>query len=218
MHANDVPAAEERYNKAKKVHNVMRHVAKEKGWTLERAYEVIGWPLYDAYMHAYEAFKVSMSEEPEDIYAKAGIAIDEETKRMISGYCLRTLAPKTVKIRATIEVTCFTYEGIDAIKTALAAGIARGTPEIPIAIKLIAPPTYVMTTTALDKDLGIATLKAAIDAIKLSIESFGGKSDTKGKGPEVVKDADDDKLAKELERLAEEQKEVDGDAPEDEDD
>ena len=34
------------------------------------------------------------------------------------------------------QVTCFTYEGIDAIKEALLAGEAHSTPDVPIKIKV----------------------------------------------------------------------------------
>ena len=44
------------------------------------------------------------------------------------------------QIRADIEVTCFEYEGINAIKSALLKGVALGTEDIPIKIKLVAPP------------------------------------------------------------------------------
>lgn len=47
-----------------------------------------------------------------------------------------------MKIRADIEVACYGYEGIDAVKTALRAGLAVSTEELPIKINLIAPPLY----------------------------------------------------------------------------
>ena len=61
------------------------------------------------------------------------------------------LTQQAVKIRADIEVSCFTYEGIDAIKDALRAGIAYSTDEVAIKINLIAPPLYVMTTSTPEK-------------------------------------------------------------------
>ena len=69
-----------------------------------------------------------------------------------------SLCPLATQCRADIEVTCFTYEGIDAIRDALLTGCEAGTNECPIRIKLIAPPMYVMTTMTLDKDLGVAAL------------------------------------------------------------
>jgi hypothetical protein len=57
-------------------------------------------------------------------------------------YIRRRLAPKPIKIRADIEVTCFAYEGIEAIKGALQAGLDTPT-NSEVEIKLIAPPMYV---------------------------------------------------------------------------
>lgn len=56
----DVIKCEERYNKAKAVHSVLRHVAEVKGLKLETLYEKIGWPLYKKYGHAYEGFKIAL--------------------------------------------------------------------------------------------------------------------------------------------------------------
>ena len=101
-----------------------------------------------------------------------------------------------------VEVSCYGYEGIDAVKEALAAGLQKSTEEMPIRvsylpaiilahvrtystysicspppppqINLIAPPHYVMTTTTLDKPEGIAALNASIQIIKDSIEEQDG--------------------------------------------
>jgi translation initiation factor 2 subunit 1 len=167
----DVAKCEERYNKAKAVHSVLRHVADMKGRTLESLYQEIGWPLYRKYGHAYDAFKLALGDSEEDIFE--GLGIDENTKASIISYVKRRLAPQPVKIRSDIEVTCFTYDGIDAIKEALLEGEKKSVKDAPVKLKLIAPPMYVMTTMTLDKDIGLETLNSAIEAIGTSIRAKG---------------------------------------------
>lgn len=209
----DVIKCEERYNKAKAVHSVLRHVAEVKGLRLETLYQNIGWPLYKKYGHAYDAFKIAISEEGnEDIFE--GLEIDAESKSTLVAYIKRRLAPQPVKIRSDIEVTCFNYEGIDAIKEALSVGEACSVNEAPIKIKLIAPPMYVMTSMTLDKDQGLEVMNKAIEAIGESIKSKGGSLDVK-MAPKAVTLREESELQAMLDRLALEQEEVDGDAPED---
>ena len=57
----DVVKCEERFNKAKAVHSIMRHVAEKTNVPLEELYTTIGWPLYRKYGHAYDAFKIAIS-------------------------------------------------------------------------------------------------------------------------------------------------------------
>lgn len=113
----------------------------------------------------------SHSESDDDIFE--GLNVDEDTKKAVVTYVKRRLAPQPVKIRADIEVTCFTYEGIDAIKEALLEGESLSVSEAPVKIKLIAPPMYVMTTMTLDKEIGVATLNKAIEAIAVLIRAKG---------------------------------------------
>ena len=70
-------------------------------------------------------------------------------------------------------MTCFTYEGIDAIKNGLAEGEQTGVREAPVVIKLIAPPMYVMTCVTLDKELGMETLTRAIEVITTALRAKG---------------------------------------------
>ena len=63
----------------------------------------------------------------------------------------RRLTPQPVKLRADIELTCYTPAGIDAIKKALRAGEAQSDEAVPIKAKLVAPPLYVLSTNATDK-------------------------------------------------------------------
>ena len=60
----------------------------------------------------------------------------------------RRLTPQPIKLRADIELTCYTPAGIDAIKKALRAGESESSEAVPIKAKLVAPPLYVLSTNA----------------------------------------------------------------------
>ena len=209
----DVQACEERYNKAKAVHGVLRHVAERRKYYLEDLYEKIGWPLYRKYGHAYDAFKLSLSDDKNAVDPFEELDVPEDLKDEIKTYVRRRLAPQPKKIRSDIEVSCFTYEGIDAIRESLLAGMAVGTANSAIKIKLIAPPIYVLSTTTLDKDAGVALLNDSIKAIEQAITAKGGKIDVK-MAPKAVSDREETELQAMMDRLALENEEVDGDAPE----
>lgn len=211
----DVAACEDRFNKAKAVHGVLRHVAERRKYYLEDLYEKIGWPLYQKYGHAFDAFKLAISDEKNVTDPFADIDVPDDLKEEIKTYILRRLAPQPIKIRSDIEVSCFTYEGIDAIKEALFAGMAVGTENSSIKIKLIAPPIYVLSTTTLEKDVGIALLQKAIDTIQQKITAKGGKMDVK-MAPKAVSVKEETELQAMMDRLAQENEEVDGDAPDEE--
>jgi len=211
----DVVKCEERYNKAKAVHSVLTHVAKTHNIPVEELCSKVSWPLYEKYGHAYDAFKIALNvdgEEHVDIFADMDISA--VIKNDLLTYIKRRLAPQPVKIRADIEVTCFTYEGIDAIKAALGEGEDKSTLDCPVRIKLIAPPMYVMTCMTLDKDAGLEVMNQSIEAIATCVRSKGGSLDVK-MAPKAVTQREESELQAMLDRLAMEQEEVDGDAPED---
>jgi len=214
--AEDVAKCEERYNKAKAVHRVMRHVADRQGRTLEDLYKMVGWPLYKKYGHAYDAFKLCPSGENKDVF-EACNELDNATHVCLVDYVKKKLSPQPIKVRADVEVTCFTYEGINAIRDALVKGLERSIDECPIQIKLIAPPMYVMTTMTLDKDLGVQTLTAAIAAVTKEILVKGGRIDIK-MAPKAVSAREETELQAMMDRLAAENAEQDVDDDDDDND
>lgn len=214
----DVAACEDRFNKAKAVHGVLRHLAERRKYVLEDLYARIAWPLYKKYKHAFDAFKLALAEEAggggtggEDPLAALDVPADvlDELRR----YIRRRLAPQPVKIRADVEVSCFTKAGIDAIRAALLAGIDVGTELSPIKIRLIAPPIYVLSTMTLEKDAGIALLTRSIAVIAQEITDRGGKMDVK-MAPKAVSLKEETELQAMMERLELENREVEGDEPE----
>lgn len=136
--------------------------------------------------------------------------LDEKTKSTLLSNITRRLTPQAVKIRADIEVSCYAYDGIDAVKNSLLEGLKCTSEDVPIKINLIAAPLYVITTTTLDRDEGLQALTNAVDAIRTTIKKYGGDFNEKA-APKVVTDSDEAELAKQMERLERENAEVDGD-------
>lgn len=57
---DDLAGHEEKFNKSKAVHSIIRNVCETTGKGLEEMYVRFGWPLYKKYGHAYDAFKLAV--------------------------------------------------------------------------------------------------------------------------------------------------------------
>lgn len=171
-------------------------------------YETIGWPLSRKYGHAYDAFKIAIT-SPETVFEgitpPSKIILDEVLLQIS-----RKLTPNPVKVRADIGVSCFSYEGVEAVKDALRAGEALHTEEVPVKVKLVAAPLFVLTSVSINKQKAIEKLTEAIEVIKQKIESYGGTIDVK-MAPKAVTENDDAELAKLMEKSEAETRMVSGD-------
>ncbi|CAD6884281.1 unnamed protein product, partial [Tilletia controversa] len=178
----DVVKCEERFNKSKAVHSILSHVAGKLDLDLEVLYRQYSWPLDKKYGHAYDAYKIAISEpDPSSSTKGKGQPLDEKVLKEVQANIARRLTPQPVKIRADIEVTCFRYDGIDAIRSALEAAEKLSTEAIPIKVKLVAPPLYVVLTQTTDKSGGLALLEKAIESVGEKIKGAGGDINIKMK-------------------------------------
>lgn len=222
----DIQTCEERYNKSKLVHSIMRHVAETLDLDLEDLYVHIGWPLYRKYGHAFEAFKIVVA-DPDKVLStltreikevgpdgqevtKVVPAVSEELKDALVNNIRRRMTPQPMKIRADIEMKCFQFDGVIHIKEAMRKAEAAGNDDCPVKIKLVAPPLYVLTTQTLDKEQGILVLENAIASCTESIEKHKGKLSVKEK-VRVVSERDDNLLFEHMRKLREQNEEVEGD-------
>lgn len=203
----DVIKCEEQFTKSKAVHSIMAHVAGKLGREVEDLYNAIVFPLHTKYGHAFDAFKLAILDMDKTF---EGIEMDDDVRRELYANIARRMTPQPVKIRADVEVTCFGYEGIDAVKTALRAGEAISTEQIPIKIKLVAPPLYVLITNSTDKVGGIALMEQALEKITESIRANGGDVNIKMK-PKTVSEVEDQELEQLMARVEKENAEVEGD-------
>lgn len=141
----DVEKCTERFSKAKAVSSILRHVAEllkyDSDEQLEELYTKTAWYFEEKHKNktaSYDIFKQAVLEPA----LLDECNLDENTKNVLLTNIKRKLTSQAMKIRADIECACYGYEGIDAVKQALLAGLETSTEEIPIKINLIAPPLY----------------------------------------------------------------------------
>jgi translation initiation factor 2 subunit 1 len=80
-----------------------------------------------------------------------------------------------VKVRSDFELTCYSSEGIEAIKAALRAGEACSTERCAIKVKLISSPLYTAIMTTHQKQDGIILMNDALRRIHEEIASRKGE-------------------------------------------
>jgi len=209
----EVKKCEEKFTRGKTVASILRHVGEilefDSDEELEELFEKTAWYFDEKNKHnggAYDAFKHAVGDP--SILDECGL--DDRTKEVLISNINRRMMPQAVKVRSDIEVSCYSYEGIDAVKDALRAGLKLTSEEFPVSINLIAPPLYVVTTTTLDREGALESLTKVIAAVKETIEKSSGNFVVKME-PKVVTDTDEAELSKELARLEQMNAEVDGD-------
>eukprot|EP01133_Synstelium_polycarpum_P007194 gene7194-8357_t len=229
----EIVECEERYNKSKAVHSIMRHLStrltqmSEKPVKPKQLYKQFGWALYTKYQHAYDAFRVSIT-EPTAVFE--GFDITPEQLKVLCEIIAHKLKPQPLKIRADLEMTCFDYEGIDAIKASIIAAQSHAMQFVAkpadgavfdadkafgvVVVTLIAPPLYVMVGTFDDKEKGLAMLNKCVSLLGEELEKRKGKLAIKIP-PRAVGASDDQELDDLMEQLGRENQLVDGDESDD---
>lgn len=208
--AEEIAKCEEKFNKGKAVNSILRHVAATQKVDVEELYTNSAWKLdkiFGGPAKSYDALKLAITENPQ---IWDNVSMEGPLKEALIDQVKRRLTPQPVKIRSDIEVACYAYEGINAVKEALQAGLALSSEDLEVKINLIAPPSYVVTTTSLDKDKGIQLLQKALEAIRAVITEKQGSMQIKFE-PRAVTETDEKELSAMMEQYANENQEVEGD-------
>ncbi|KAK6156094.1 hypothetical protein DH2020_010342 [Rehmannia glutinosa] len=203
----DIQACEERFNKSKLVHSIMRHVAETMKIDLEAFKLVVNDP--DSVLDSLTREVKEVGPDGQEV-KKVVPAISDEVKDALVKNIRRRMTPQPLKIRADIEMKCFQFDGVLHIKAAMRKAEAAGNKDCPVKIKLVAPPAYVLNTQTLDKEQGIAVLTKAIEACTEEIELHKGKLTVK-EAPRAVSEREDKLLAEQMAKLGRENEEISGD-------
>lgn len=96
----DVQKCDERFQRSKAVHSIVRHVSEVQRVDMEALYHQTAWPLYEKFGHAYEAFCAALS-DPDSIFndeVMPGLSADLRGA-MLENIAKR-LTPTAIKVRA----------------------------------------------------------------------------------------------------------------------
>jgi len=167
----------ERFARSKVVHMLMRQFASDLQCTdLESLYQKYAWPLIPPagrFPSIYDAFCTAVA-SPQTVWTpemRKTLGIEDKDIETLHKIISRKLTPPVLKFRAEAEVSCFEYEGIDAIKRALQAGV-DAVPKM--TVKLVATPLFVFFYEEMDLEKGLAALNKGLAAIEVEIRKAGG--------------------------------------------
>ena len=114
--ADAIELCKKRYANSKKVEDIVKKLAVHTNKSMEKIYKKLIWPLYKTHKHALDALQEILDGNQSIL---DNLKVDENTKEELMKILKEKLVPQPVKIRADFKLTCYTFEGIEAIKEAL---------------------------------------------------------------------------------------------------
>jgi translation initiation factor 2 subunit 1 len=155
----------DRYTKNKIIYQMIDRIAEKCNSSIDKLYEMIIWKL---------------SDHPIDDLLKIDILnsmlIPDDIRHVLIVEVNETLVKKENEYRCYVEVTCFSYEGIDGIKHALRCGKSINDK---IEIQLVVSPLYLLKMTTDDEPKAITLLEKAMAIIIKEIATVGGYAEVK---------------------------------------
>jgi len=178
---------EERFRKAKTVTGIMCSAALELKIKPLELMQKVAWPLYRPGMHAYDMLKQATL-SPAEILDKLGL--EPHVYAQVEATIKTKLKAEVLKIQADLNVTCFTSEGVDAIRDVLLFAQsfmpddAKGEEGL-VSVHVLAPPTYSLYTFSDDKEAGFRRLAECIEMMRKMMAQKGGNLEV-ANSPHVV--------------------------------
>jgi len=166
----------DKFEKGKHVHSMTKRLSELAHRPVKEMYEKIIWPLYQNYKHPFDALKL-FANDGEDIFGSHPEPVSDELKVQLRKIAQQRMAVQPVKLGAQMEVTCYSFAGIEDIKRALHAGLDASDGN-DVKIQLISSPAYLVWLSTIDEDKGKQVLLDVIAAVKEDITQSGGSCTT----------------------------------------
>ena len=169
--ADEIEECKKKFGKSKAVEGIVKLLSVHTKKSMESLYKTIIWPLYKKHEHAYDALKSLLNGDDKVL---EGLKITDEVKEELMKILKVRLVAQPVKIRSAFKLSCYMFDGIDAIKESLLNGEKKGNEHIPIKFRVIGSPLYECTISTINKNEGIEVMNEALQEVKKSIEAKGG--------------------------------------------
>ena len=161
-----------RYAKSKQVESIVKLLALRTYKSMEAIYKKVIWPLYKTYNHALDALKEVIEKGNLSILNR--LNVNDEIKNELMNILKKRWKYIPIKIRADFKLTCFNFDGIEAIKEALLKGEKKSTENIQIKLSIIKAPLYRCILTTMNVEKGFEIMNQVLEVIKRSIEARNG--------------------------------------------
>lgn len=160
----------DKYEKGKHLISIIRQLADVSSQPFDLLCSKILWPLYSLHEkggdHPYHILKNFTFED-------MGVPdVPEELREPLKKIIRQRIVLKEIKVGATIEMTCYSPEGIDAIKEAAKLALA----DFPgVKLQYVSAPTYQVWMTGTDEDQLVSLLEDMIDLLSKELMKRGGE-------------------------------------------
>lgn len=139
--------------------------------SLQELYETIVFPLSELkYAHSLDALALSLNDEK----IIDDLNLEKDVKEALIAEVKRRLTPPQLKIQYEIEVKCYSFNGIKAIKDALDAGKKLSKSRFEIKFMIIGSPLYLGLLSCTDKTEGLKLMELALKEVERVIVENGG--------------------------------------------
>jgi len=183
--ADQLAFAQDKWEKSKTVHAIMRHVAHKANCNTIDLYEKFGWPMADKFGHIYIGFKAimnadkltKMSPEEREAEIKRDLEKAGAPEGTVDFFCkglLKRMQPTPQSVLALVEMKCLGVSGVGGIRKTLQVAIDMTTEEFPIVVRVIAAPEFSVSCSTMDAQAGKQRVTDILAKMKETLESEEG--------------------------------------------
>jgi len=179
----------QKYREASTAHAVLRRAAEIIRQPLRELYQNVAWPLMDsANEHGatsvYEALRLCVN-SPATMLRQLGDGSEVGNMQdAVLSEAARRMPVRVLRCHATVDVRCFTPDGIGAVRQALLAGEAAAeraarscNAQLKFEVQLVSPPVYAIELTCRDASAAADVMWSVVDEIRAEAGRVGASFD-----------------------------------------
>lgn len=161
------------WKRSRRAESLLKSVSQKVGVKFEEIYGAVAEPLEKTFGSIYDGLEAAAREGAE-VLIKAGVR--EDLAKILAEIAKEKIKVAEVKVRGTLNITCFKPDGVLRIKEALTKAIKSVSPKgVKVNIYVVAPPKYQVEVAAKDYKEANAALKKVVETAIEAITKLGGQ-------------------------------------------